>query len=244
MAESINAQNPKSSTGRENISQISSRPTRAVGIVDIYVGWLAEPNEDANQELPDSILQLYEVTSFVQTFSDPNELVDFATNMKDEKLFVIISASFTEYTIPFLNDLPQIDSIYILCYETIENKEWVTQYQKVKGVYTDITSLCEYLKRHVSEREHSLTSISIFSSAVFEASDKVDLNRIDSSFMYSQLIKEMILEIPYERTETVLHGHFIEFCRTQYADNPATQKVIEEFNREYYLRTPVWWYTR
>lgn len=244
MTESTHELYPVSVTDTTTPSRIRARPGRVIGIENICVFWLAESHKDEDQEHAESISRLHRIVGSVQTFSDPDELADFATEIKDQKLFVIISTAFAEYIVPLLHDLPQIDSIYILCHERTEHDQWTLQYRKVKGVYTNIEDICEHLKNHTSRAEHSLASISIFSSAILEAHDKVDLNNIDSSFMYSQLIKDMTLEIPSEQIETVLLGHFIEFCRTRYATNSVTLQVIEEFYREYYIRTPVWWYTR
>jgi hypothetical protein len=244
MAESMHELYPTSVIDRTNPSRIRTRPARVIGIENIRVCWFDESHKDESQHHAKSIFHLQQIVSSVQTFNDPDELVDFATEIKDQKLFAIIPVAFAEHIVPLFHNLPQIDSIYILCHGIIEHDKWTLQYRKVKGVYTNIEDICKHLKSHTSQTEHSLASISIFSSDTLKANDKIDLNNIDSSFMYSQLIKDMILETTYEQAETVPIGDFIEFCRKRYADNSVTLQVIEEFYREYYLRTPVWWYTR
>ncbi|CAF1106299.1 unnamed protein product [Rotaria sordida] len=39
-------------------------------------------------------------------------------------------------------------------------------------------------------------------------------------------------------------NRFVKFLRHQYAGNDAQLKIIDEFERDYYLHSPVWWYTR
>jgi hypothetical protein len=59
--------------------------------------------------------------------------------------------------------------------------------------------------------------------------------------MYSQLFKEMLLEMNYdEQTKT----QFVKFCRDEYADNNATLNAVNDFDRDYYLYSPIWWYTK
>ena len=120
-------------------------------------------------------------------------------------------------------------------------KHSIKNKQKVKGIYTDLTLLCEHLKRDIKQIEYNLTSISILSSAILETSEKVELNQLEPSFMYSQLFKEMVLEIPQHQTDVRLHDEFVKYCRDKYADNNVTLKVIDEFYRDYYIHTPVWW---
>ena len=129
--------------------------------------------------------------------------------------------------------IPQIVFIYILCYGKTQYKEQTTNQQKVKGIYTDLTLLCEHLKRDIKQIEYNLTSISILSSAILETSEKVELNQLEPSFMYSQLFKEMVLEIPQNQTDVRLHDEFVKYCRDKYADNNVTLKVIDEFYRDY-----------
>lgn len=244
MADSIRGLQPTLANDTTISSQIRTRPARVIGIESICVCWLAEPHEDENANHAESISRLQQIVGSVQTFSDPDELADFATAIKDQKVFVVISVACEQYIVSLLHDLSQIDSIYILCHEKTEHGKWTPQLGKVKGIYTNIEDMCKHLKYRTNQIEHSLTSISIFSSDNLKENEKIDLTNIDSSFIYSQLFKDMILETSYEQTEAALIGHFIEFCRTRYADNPTTLQIIDEFYREYYHRTPAWWYTR
>ncbi|CAF3509948.1 unnamed protein product [Rotaria sp. Silwood1] len=36
----------------------------------------------------------------------------------------------------------------------------------------------------------------------------------------------------------------VEFCREQYHDNPHELQIINEFEQDYHVHTPIWWYTR
>lgn len=225
-------------------SRVHALSARIMEIENICVCWLVKWHNGESSDHIKSISCLQQIVNSVQIFRNADELVDFASEIKGQKLFAIVPVDFAQCIFLPLHHLPQIDSIYILCHEKIEQEQWMLQYRKFKGVYTTIEGICEHLKHHASQMEHSLASISIFDPNTLEAKDKIHLNNIDSSFMYSQLIKDMILETPYDESETALLGNFTEFCRTRYAANAVTLQIIEKFHREYYLHTPVWWYTR
>ena len=59
--------------------------------------------------------------------------------------------------------------------------------------------------------------------------------------MYSQLLKEILLQFPQDPTSK---KELVDFCRQQYADSPGELKVIDEFERDYDRPSPIWWYTR
>jgi len=81
--------------------------------------------------------------------------------------------------------------------------------KKVKGFYTCIDSICAKVERENQQCRHDSIAISITS---------VDLNRlIDSSFMYTQLLKEILLQMKYD---DAAKKQLTEFCREYYFNNP------------------------
>jgi tetratricopeptide (TPR) repeat protein len=59
--------------------------------------------------------------------------------------------------------------------------------------------------------------------------------------MYSQLLKEILLEMTYD-DEAI--GVLVDFCRENFAGNEKQLEIINEFARDYSKHTPIWWYTR
>ncbi len=72
-------------------------------------------------------------------------------------------------------------------------------------------------------------------------SSNCNLNELDQSFMYSQLLKETILEIEYDDDTRKL---FADFCRVQYSGNERMLYKIDKFENNYKLYSPIWWYTK
>ncbi|CAF4159721.1 unnamed protein product, partial [Rotaria sordida] len=78
--------------------------------------------------------------------------------------------------------------------------------------------------------------------SIIPASDAPIQNfeQIDQSFMYTQLLKDIVFEFRYDEQ---LLKVLIAFCRTQYTGNSHELNTIDKFEQEYELHSPVWWYT-
>ncbi|CAF1285699.1 unnamed protein product [Rotaria sordida] len=63
-------------------------------------------------------------------------------------------------------------------------------------------------------------------------------NRIDPLFMYTQLLKEALLEIEDDDAKSV--KELVEYCRLH---SDASGVTLEKIEREYRNHTPIWWYT-
>ncbi|CAF4593207.1 unnamed protein product [Rotaria sp. Silwood2] len=66
----------------------------------------------------------------------------------------------------------------------------------------------------------------------------ISFNRIDPLFMYTQLLKEALLEIEDDDKKSI--KDLADYCREQ-DDIPEDQ--IKQIEDEYRKRTPIWWYT-
>jgi tetratricopeptide (TPR) repeat protein len=73
-----------------------------------------------------------------------------------------------------------------------------------------------------------------------DATTNQNLDQLDQSFMYTQLLKEILLTIDFEQKHI---DDFISYCREQFAKNTMELKNIDKFEREYYQHDPIWWYT-
>ncbi|CAF1592654.1 unnamed protein product [Rotaria sp. Silwood1] len=69
----------------------------------------------------------------------------------------------------------------------------------------------------------------------------VNQNEIDSSFMYTQLLKEILIEIEYDVTAK---EQFIDYVHNFYANNEIQLNAINEFKHTYEHYSPIWWYTK
>jgi tetratricopeptide (TPR) repeat protein len=213
----------------------SSRRTRRppnVGIVqNFHLVWLDGNIDEANDaDCRNSITKLQQVVNTVNTFTDADECIDKITDHMAEKTFMIVSATFSEIIIPIAHDIPQVVSIYIFCGNEDRHEQWVKQWPKVKGVFTDITPICEALKQATQDCDQNLVSISFVKTT----------DGLDSSFMYTQILKEILLTIDFE---PVHFKEFLMYCREQLAGNTAELKNVDKLGKDYRRHLSVWWYT-
>jgi hypothetical protein len=125
------------------------------------------------------------------------ECIQFLQDRSDEKACIIMSGALGQHIIPRIDGLSQIDSIFIFCGNKIYHKGWAKNWSKIKGVFTKIKSVCDALKGTALQYEQNTTSISIMSANEILASKSLD--QLDPSFMYMQIMKEILLTIHFEQ---------------------------------------------
>ncbi|CAF1510776.1 unnamed protein product [Adineta steineri] len=146
---------------------------------------------------------------------------------------MIVSVELGKHIVPHVHDMSQVDTIFIFCNNQEWPKQWIKEWPKIKGVFTDITSICEALKRTAHQCEQNAISIS------FVAANK-KLDQLDPSFMYTQILKEILLTINFDDKH---FKEFITYCRETFAENEYELQNIEKLERDYIDQRPIWWYT-
>ena len=141
---------------------------------------------------------------------------------------------------PHVHDLTQIDSIFIFCGNRTYHEGWTKKWPKIKGVYTEeIKSICDALKQAAQQCEQNAVSISIMDAS--DTLHKKSLDQLDPSFMYTQIMKEILLTIHFEPKHI---DEFIQHCRQALNNNSSQLKYVDELAETYPKPTPIWWYTR
>ena len=228
-------QQTSSSSKRIHANPEPRRRTNIRVVQNFLLVWLDSTIDEANnKDCINTISLLREVVNNVNTFTDVDECIDFITNINEDKIFLIVSEAFTQIIIPVVEDIHHVSCIYIVC----ENKTQHEQSSKVKGVFNGIKPICEALKRAAHECDHNMVSISFVKPS--DGDSKPNLDELDQSFMYTQILKEILLTIDFEE---IHFNAFLTYCREQFAGNTAELKNIEKFEKEYRHHEPIWWYT-
>ncbi|CAF3510194.1 unnamed protein product [Rotaria socialis] len=68
-----------------------------------------------------------------------------------------------------------------------------------------------------------------------------DLNQLDQSFMYTQLLKENLLDMQYN--DTAKH-EFADYYRAHYAKSDNELKKLQKFEQQYDPSKVIWWYSK
>jgi hypothetical protein len=116
------------------------------------------------------------------------------------------------------------------------HEQWAKEWPKIKGVFTEITSICEALKKAARQSKQDSMPISVM--ATNDDMSKKNLDQLDPSFMYTQILKEVLLSIEFEEKHI---KEFINYCRDTYAEDEL--KNVKKFEQTYHDETPLWWYT-
>lgn len=234
--------NSTTTAATQSMQYSSTKPSRISHVrmvQNFLVVWLdASIDEVNNDDCRNSIAKLQQVVNTVNTFTDPDECIDFITDIKHEKAFMIVSGTFSQSVIPIIQNISQVNSVYIFCTNKAKLEQWGQQWSKVKGVFADVTPICEVLKQAAHDCDHNSVSLS-FVKTSDEVSNQ-NLDELDQSFMYTQILKEILLTINFEQKHI---NEFLTYCREQLVGNTIQLNEVDKLEQEYRDHQPIWWYT-
>ena len=208
-------------------------------VQNVLLVWLDGNVDENDPDCRNTITQLRRSMNTINIFHNSDECVDFLIDMQAEKICMIISGTFGEQVVPCIHDLAQVDTIYIHCSNNDYHEQWIKNWSKIKGVFTEITPICEALEKTVRQCEQDSIPISFVSTNGDISKKKLD--QLEPSFMYTQIMKEILLTIKFEEQNI---KEYLDHCRDVFADNSAQLKYINQFDRDYHDKTPIWWYTK
>ena len=186
--------------------------------------WLDANLDESKADFKTPLERLRNIVASIITFQDVKECINFLNEISEEKVFVIVSGSLGRQVIPDFEDMPQVQSVYIFCGNKAIHEQWASKITKVKGVYTDIKPICKALQIDRENCDRAMVSISF--------------KGIDALFMYTQLLKEAILQIEDDDKKSL--KELADYCRHQ---GNIDEYEINKLEKEYRSQTPIWWYT-
>lgn len=201
--------------------------------------WFDAEIDEKKQIYQDALLRFRSTVNDVKTFTQINPCVTYLREIKLEKAFVITSPSMGKSLLSIIHDLPQLNAVYIFSWENIPVANWMNEYGKVKGCFSDLKLIWKALQEVMKDCNQDSTTVSFVTVDGDMSND--DLNRLEPSFMYTQIIKEAIFDMDYDDTAIEI---LVNYCRQFYKNNVVEQSIIKEFQQSYRSKSPVWWYTR
>ena len=166
-------------------------------VQNVHLIWLDNNiDEDDSVDCRNTIIQLRQVINTINKFTDAEKCIDFINTVTDNKACVIIPGSLKEHIVPQIHHMSQVDSIFIYCGNKISHEQWATNWSKIKGVFTEISSICQALKQAAQECEQNAIPISFVATSDIVAGKNLD--KLDPPYMYTQLLKEILLSIEFE----------------------------------------------
>jgi tetratricopeptide (TPR) repeat protein len=227
----------------DQASDLSRRVTAQLSVnrrmvENVLLIWLDNSIDQNNSDdYHNTINQLQRVANTINTFTDVDQCIKFLTSTNNEKVVMIISDALCRYTVPLVHDTVQLDAIFILCKNKTSHEEWTKVWPKIRGVFTEIAPISEALKQVVSQYEHNTIPMSFMT---INDIDSKNLDQLDCSFMYTQILKEILFSIKFEQKHI---KKFVNYCRTIFADDNYRLNSIKSFESKYHEQPAIWWYT-
>ena len=184
-----------------------------------------------------TLAQLQSVLGTIHVFNEGNECVKFLGSITDQNVFIVTSGSVGQQILPRVHKMSQVVAIFIFCMDRSKYESLIKTYPKVRGIFTDMSVLCQSVQQTVRRREEDTIDISFLPSSSISGQN---LNQLSQSFMYTKLIKEILFELEYN-DESV--RELVTYCRTKYSGNIKELKNLETFGSQYNLQSPIYWYT-
>ena len=206
---------------------------------NFFLIWLNGDIDENSSDCQNILVQLHRAVHTIDTFKDGEECIDFLGDMADDKGCMIISDSLAQQIVPLVHNMSQVDSIFVLSSSQKYDKEWIADWPKIQGPYTEIEPISDAVKKTALRLENNAISISFIkgSDSLLEKNG----NRLDPSFMYTQIMKEIFLTINFEEQHL---KEFVEHCQKTFDYNEARLKPVKEFAEKYSQHTPIWWYAQ
>ncbi|CAF1343638.1 unnamed protein product [Rotaria sordida] len=199
------------------------QPARRI-IQNFLLVWLDANVDESKEDFQTSLKHLRRIVASITTFTDAQQCFDFLSGITKEKAFMIVSGSLGQKFVPEMEAIPQLESVYVFCGNQSYHEQWANKVSKIKGVYTKIEPICKALEIDRQRCDQAMISISF--------------NGLDALFMYTQFLKEAVLEIEDDDAKSI--KDLVEYCRLQ---NDIDDDEIKKVQREYRDHTPIWWYT-
>ncbi|UJR24166.1 hypothetical protein I4U23_027132 [Adineta vaga] len=201
--------------------------------------------DSSSNSLIDDLKQFQHVFNSIQQFTETNACIDYITNSKVKKIFLIISFEVVQI-ISLINHLPQINSIYIL-YNNLEGEkpdENLLQHEKVQSICVTIDQLITQIKhdiKHLVTNHIGINSLPNGNIGSFSRSEQNDQNNVqEATFMYSQILRDIFVQENYTETDK---NEMIDFFRQQYHGNKSELEKITRFQCDYTAERAIYWYT-
>ncbi|CAF3663321.1 unnamed protein product [Rotaria sp. Silwood1] len=181
--------------------------------------WLDANIDESKQDFKNSLVHLRHLVASITPFTDAQECVEFLSDIKKEKVFMIVSGSLGQQIVPEIHAWSQLDSIYIFFSNPSHHEQWVKAMPKVKGVHNDIKPIYKALPSDRERCNRAMISISF--------------HGIDTLFMYTQLFKEVLLEID-DDTKSI--KDFVEYCLLQ---DDIAEDEVKQIEQRYRRHIPI-----
>lgn len=142
----MGGQNSKNSNSAASSSTF--QPSQRL-VQNFLLLWVDALIDDSNKVCQNTLNELRSVVNDVKMMTTLDQCIQFLSEIKKEKIFLITSGSLGEHLIPDIHTWLQLDAIYIFVRKKSVHESWANTWSKIKGVYTDIKPICQVLQQAI-----------------------------------------------------------------------------------------------
>ncbi|CAF1278354.1 unnamed protein product [Adineta ricciae] len=202
--------------------------------------WKRRTSNFYNKTIDTTRTTLREITDYVLLYTELEPCLTCIRSIVNERILLIISDNYAELCLDKIHDLPQVHSVFVFCMKVSQYKQrlfdW-NRYSKIIDVFDNEDLLINSIRLELNDLQRHLLTFSFYDR---QRSVK-DLSRDSASFLWFQLFKDVLFEIPSsEQTKDEL----IDQCSQYYQGNSEVVENIEAFIEKYTEQNAVEWYRK
>ncbi|CAF1417153.1 unnamed protein product [Adineta steineri] len=225
------AATPSKSTASSNIYQPRQRMAH-----NYLLLWVDNSIGQTNEDYENTLGQIQNITGGVNDFTQRDACIDFLTDAQEDiKSILIVNDTMFEQIMPLINDIPQLDGVYIFNNIKTLYEQRAKKCDKIKSIHAKIDDLCQALQMDI--KQFNQDSIAMSFITINDMASAENLNQLEPTFMYTQLFKEILLDMEHNKQAI---KDFITYSRDHDCLSP---KYIDRFEKEYSSQLSIWWYT-
>ena len=197
-------------------------------------------NQDNNDQFHGFIQDLQPLVYSSPIFSDFDQCFDYIRDLPDDeqKAIVLYSGALIEKLILFVQDMPQIDSIYILQENRLDHAERRCLPPKIKYEHNDLKSIYKSIGHTIRKYYQDYLTLPCLQTSTKTVGSHH--NELEPSFMYTLICKEIFLDPDFQPKH---FNDFISYCQQKYCDSNSMLEKVAQFEEEY-AGNAIYWYTR
>ncbi|CAF0788455.1 unnamed protein product [Adineta steineri] len=213
--------NQNAATSSRSTAPSSIRHPRQRMAPNYLLIWVDNSIDQEDEDCQNTLVQLKNVVNDVKLCTESDQCIEALNTVDKQQAFVITSGSLGQHLVPKIHGMPQLDAIYIFCGNKSRHEDWTQNWTKIKGVHTNIKEICQALQLAVKQCDQDSIAVSFLTVNEMVSTD--NLNQLEPTFMYTQLFKEILLDIKYNRNAI---KDLAACCRQVFTGNPVELQVI------------------
>ena len=162
--------------------------------------WLND-NFNDTEKIDQIKLALRQVINYVRIYKHVDECVDYISSNENEQIYFLISDSLADLIVPLIYEVSQIKMIHIFCMNGSYHGQLSATFNKINGIFTDLTILCNTIRENsliVKTTASSISNSSTLLSISLSSSSTNRSNQQEADFMYFRLLTEARIEVHHK----------------------------------------------